>query len=754
MKSILLLLIITFRFISIAQINSAKEKSNSIKEVDNSFIADDSLKRIQTLLDTLNSRKNRINNSIQKYYTFEGKNLKIEKRTFETYKALRNCEIYYLESDFYEKHKTSDGYFKLGGIEINLKPWGLKVYDDIYFGLNFGNQTFVKLDYSRFNHGKGVFEPIKEGDNIDVSSTIYWYPNESIDTKVSLGKRTKEGYIKSRNDFFEKVKKQFSSNPSFHLLEESEKKVWLTNLTNLDDDYFKIHDDSLIVSKEINRLELVKTDYITYLKNNKITEEKNKLAKIELERKQEANKFPGLVKIGSFYWQNQNCRITKYINGDPIYFAKNSLELDEANKRKEGAYCFINFNNQLDSNYIVYNWYAIMDPRGFGTMDLRLPNWADWKNLIATFEGDKKSFNDLKKIENWTVNKSYPASNYYGFNGTPAFYGRPDGYYQRENFEQLNSMNYWIPDDYVGSYFDLKDGMAYQVSFVNDGFTNYYVQQNKCNMFPVRLVKGTTSYFDGTVVSGKKQGHGKLHVRNDDNYRYDFVNFVNVQPGSIIEGNWIDNNLQGRSTITWIDGTTEDALFTNNLHQGALRIDQNKTQKCLYDGKTFSSHYKKTSAEIEAEKSSTKSIVIRAYKTELYCNSTCEAKAEEERLARQRQRESQSTQQNQNSTTSKTSVEKSDLHVYVCNDCGKIQTSKSSPYDKSTCPETRWGGIGGAGNIWDDGDHQYADLGNSGSQQFVCNGCHISIMLFEKPSNSGSCGARGSNCCSHQWEKN
>jgi hypothetical protein len=276
MKSILLLLIITFRFISIAQINSAKEKSNSIKEVDNSFIADDSLKRIQTLLDTLNSRKNRINNSIQKYYTFEGKNLKIEKRTFETYNALRNCEIYFLESDFYEKHKSSDGYFKLGGIEINLKPWGLKDYDDVYFGLNFGNQTFVKLDYSHFNHGKGVFEPIKEGDNIIVSSTIYWYPNELIDAKAALGKRTKEGYIKERNVFFEKTKKQISSNPSYHLLEESEKKMWLTNLTNLDDDYFQIHDDSLTVSKEINRLELVKSDYITYLKNNKVTEENGK----------------------------------------------------------------------------------------------------------------------------------------------------------------------------------------------------------------------------------------------------------------------------------------------------------------------------------------------------------------------------------------------------------------------------------------------------------------------------------------------
>jgi len=107
-----------------------------------------------------------------------------------------------------------------------------------------------------------------------------------------------------------------------------------------------------------------------------------------------------------------------------------------------------------------------------------------------------------------------------------------------------------------------------------------------------------------------------------------------------------------------------------------------------------------------------------------------------------------------NSSSSSQSPKKSDLHVYICDDCGKVQTAKNKPYDKSTCPETRWGGIGGAGNLFDDGDHNYSDLGNSGSQQYVCNGCHISIMLYEKPRYPGTCGARGSNCCSHSWVKN
>ena len=91
-------------------------------------------------------------------------------------------------------------------------------------------------------------------------------------------------------------------------------------------------------------------------------------------------------------------------------------------------------------------------------------------------------------------------------------------------------------------------------------------------------------------------------------------------------------------------------------------------------------------------------------------------------------------------------------HVYVCDDCGKVQVKESTPYDKSTCPETRWGGIGGAGNIFDDGDHSYHDLGYSGANQYVCSRCNIAIMLAEKPSYSGTCGASGSNCCNHRWE--
>jgi ribosomal protein L24E len=143
----------------------------------------------------------------------------------------------------------------------------------------------------------------------------------------------------------------------------------------------------------------------------------------------------------------------------------------------------------------------------------------------------------------------------------------------------------------------------------------------------MRLIKGQISYFDGQVISGKKEGNGKMYVRSDDYFHWDYVNDVNVQSGSVIQGFWINNKLEGKANITWSNGVSEEVLFKNNVHQGSFKIVDNKTQICLYDGKSFDSHFKKTDEEIQQEKLATKSIRINAYKTETFCSSNCERNA-------------------------------------------------------------------------------------------------------------------------------
>jgi hypothetical protein len=92
-------------------------------------------------------------------------------------------------------------------------------------------------------------------------------------------------------------------------------------------------------------------------------------------------------------------------------------------------------------------------------------------------------------------------------------------------------------------------------------------------------------------------------------------------------------------------------------------------------------------------------------------------------------------------------------YVFVCDDCGKMLIQQSTPYDDSFCPETRWGGVGKVGTVWDKGDHNYTKIGQSGACSYTCTRCKISIRIGGEPSSNGVCGASGSNCCNHYWEK-
>lgn len=118
-----------------------------------------------------------------------------------------------------------------------------------------------------------------------------------------------------------------------------------------------------------------------------------------------------------------------------------------------------------------------------------------------------------------------------------------------------------------------------------------------------------------------------------------------------------------------------------------------------------------------------------------------------------------SSSENQNSQE-KTKYEtspsenQSENFVFICNDCGKMKTHYSTPFDDTACPETRWGGRGSCSEcIGDDGKHEYTQIGRYGKNGYVCNGCHIAIMVSsEGIQNNGACGGSGHNW-SHNWIK-
>jgi uncharacterized protein (TIGR02145 family) len=604
---------------------------------------DDSLLNLQLKIESLDSIVKALKLSLEHYYSVNGVKWRFDENTIDTYLAFQECQVYYIESDYYQKKKNIHT-ITLGGIPMNM---GIES-GNRYFGINSKNLFFVYVADDIFQSGKGTYG--RNGE-ISITSKVFLCPNDSLYRKFNgveyigytdqKGARTIQEYCEKRDDFFKKLFSEIKKNNYIHPLSESQKKEWLTKATNLDDNYFKIIEELSNANSKLEELNEIKSRYIVLLIENRKQEESRIKAKLEEDRLAKAFEIPGLVKIGKNYWQRKNCSITKYMNGDPIYFAQNMEQLYQANQRKEGAYCFVNFNNRLDSNSIVYNYYAIMDPRGFGTSELRIPNMQDWEDLFNTLEKDKKNFNDLKEITEWGKNNNIPLSNYYGFGGIPTFYGFASGM----SWKNLNNLSFWIPDSYV-SYLNVKEDEAYIVEMDNSFPNSKNARAKKENVFPVRLVKGEVTYFDGKVVQCRKEGPGKLNVRTPSN-RVDYVNGINVQPGVTIVGNWTNNKIEGRSQLILSDGTSTEGLFINNNHQGEFILFQNITQKCIYDGKTFNSRFKKSTEEIEYEKSLGSHVNIKAYKTELYCNSTCESKARAEaesaRIAREKNAQNQSS---------------------------------------------------------------------------------------------------------------
>lgn len=136
------------------------------------------------------------------------------------------------------------------------------------------------------------------------------------------------------------------------------------------------------------------------------TEKQIKLEKIEKE-KQLALQVDNIetVKIGNQIWMKSNLQVTKFKNGDPIYEAKNIDDFEHEGNMKRPAFIKLKDYNSSDdfrvsdefSHFeIVYNWYAVTDPRGLAPEGWRIPSYNDWGELISKYE---KSNGDYYKYQ-------------------------------------------------------------------------------------------------------------------------------------------------------------------------------------------------------------------------------------------------------------------------------------------------------------------------------------------------------------------
>jgi uncharacterized protein (TIGR02145 family) len=87
------------------------------------------------------------------------------------------------------------------------------------------------------------------------------------------------------------------------------------------------------------------------------------------------------VIIGSQTWMAEDIRVIKYNNGDPIFQAKSEEDWIYYGNLKKG--CLYILNNGI----ILYNGYALNDPRGILPAGYRLPSYSDFAKLFEYLGG-------------------------------------------------------------------------------------------------------------------------------------------------------------------------------------------------------------------------------------------------------------------------------------------------------------------------------------------------------------------------------
>ncbi len=87
------------------------------------------------------------------------------------------------------------------------------------------------------------------------------------------------------------------------------------------------------------------------------------------------------IRIGQQVWLAENLKVKRFRNGDPLPFANGSAQW---RKGATPAVCAYENDPDVPVGYgLLYNWYAVTDPRNICPEGWRVPNDIDWRILVA-----------------------------------------------------------------------------------------------------------------------------------------------------------------------------------------------------------------------------------------------------------------------------------------------------------------------------------------------------------------------------------
>lgn len=153
------------------------------------------------------------------------------------------------------------------------------------------------------------------------------------------------------------------------------------------------------------------------------------------------------VVIGGQEWMAENLKVTRYRDGSPI---PTGLDAKQWAETTLGAYALYPFSQtegihsdqeMIDSLGLLYNWYAVDNPKGLCPEGWKVPDDNDWKTLERTIGMDGADIDEanwrgevaalLMGKQGWNTSEVLTPLDEYGFNALPVGARYPDGSYKR-----------------------------------------------------------------------------------------------------------------------------------------------------------------------------------------------------------------------------------------------------------------------------------------------------------------------------------
>ena len=183
------------------------------------------------------------------------------------------------------------------------------------------------------------------------------------------------------------------------------------------------------------------------------------------------------VTIGTQVWTTKNLDVKTFRNGEAIPQAKSDEEWKKAGENNQAAWCYYNNDEANGTKYgILYNWYAVNDPRGLAPAGYHIPSDAEWSTLSDFLGGKYIASNKMKSTSGWDNNGNGTNSN--GFSGLPG--GTRD---YHGPFANIGGGGYWWSSTEDDAYSAWLRALGYGIGFVGRSF------DYKANGFSVRCLR-------------------------------------------------------------------------------------------------------------------------------------------------------------------------------------------------------------------------------------------------------------------------